>query len=121
MKVGLASVRLWDGEAERNLAAMEKAAREAKAEGAVLCCFGESALQGFNCLCWDFETDWSTCVSVDSPLFRRICAMSREIAASNPDIRLETFPGAGHGLSFLADKERYARLAEEFIRGVTEG
>ena len=49
------------------------------------------------------------------------CAMSREIAAADPDIRLEIFPGAGHGLSFLADKERYARLAEEFIRGVTEG
>ena len=79
MKVGLASVRLWDGEAERNLAAMEKAAREAEAKGADLCCFGESALQGFNCLCWDFETDRNTCVSVDSPLFRRICAMSREI------------------------------------------
>ena len=49
------------------------------------------------------------------------CDMSRRIAAADPDIRLETFPGAGHGLSFLADKERYARLAEEFIRGVTEG
>ena len=32
---------------------------------------------------------------------------------------LETFPGAGHGLSFLADRERYAALAEAFIRSVT--
>ena len=43
------------------------------------------------------------------------CDMSRAIAAANPNIRLETFPGAGHGLSFLADRERYTRLAEEFI------
>ena len=47
------------------------------------------------------------------------CEMSRAIAAANPNIRLETFPGAGHGLSFLADRERYAALAEAFIRGVT--
>lgn len=47
------------------------------------------------------------------------CQMSRAIAAANPNIRLETFPGAGHGLSFLADRERYASLAEDFIRGVT--
>ena len=47
------------------------------------------------------------------------CAMSRAIAAANPAIRLETFPGAGHGLSFLADRERYARLAEEFIHQTT--
>ena len=47
------------------------------------------------------------------------CEMSRAIAAANPNIRLETFPGAGHGLSFLADRERYAALAEDFIRGVT--
>ncbi len=49
------------------------------------------------------------------------CEMSRAIAAANPNIRLETFPGAGHGLSFLADRERYAALAEDFIRQVTSG
>ena len=49
------------------------------------------------------------------------CEMSRAIAAANPNIRLETFPGAGHGLSFLADRERYAALAEAFIRQVTSG
>ena len=48
MKIALASVRVTDGNIGRNLNAMKKAAREAAAEGAVLCCFGECALQGFN-------------------------------------------------------------------------
>ena len=42
--------------------------------------------------------------------------MSREIAAANPEmVTLVTFPGAGHGLSFMADRERYTRVVGEFI------
>ena len=42
--------------------------------------------------------------------------MSREIAAANPEmVKLLTFPGAGHGLSFLTDPERYTRAVEEFL------
>ncbi len=47
------------------------------------------------------------------------CAMGREIAAANPDmIELETFPDAGHGLSFLVDRPRYERLVKEFFRRI---
>ena len=43
--------------------------------------------------------------------------MSREIAAANPDmVTLLTFPGAGHGLSYLEDPERYRREVAEFCR-----
>ena len=43
--------------------------------------------------------------------------MSREIAAANPEmIRLVTFPGAGHGLSYLTDTERYRHEVSEFCR-----
>ena len=79
MKIALGSVRIRDGDAEGNLRAMERAAREAKAEGAVLCCFGECALQGFNCLTWDYEADRNTGVTIGSTLFVRICRLSREI------------------------------------------
>ena len=45
------------------------------------------------------------------------CAMSREIAANCASpIRLETFPGAGHGLSYILDKERYVRASNEFFK-----
>jgi len=43
------------------------------------------------------------------------CEMSREIAANNPSIRLETFPGAGHGLSYLVDSERYSAILNDFL------
>ena len=43
------------------------------------------------------------------------CDMSREIAAANPEkIRFHTFPGAGHGLSYLVDEPRYTGLIWDF-------
>lgn len=43
--------------------------------------------------------------------------MSREIAAANPErVTLLTFPGAGHGLSYLEDRERYRREVRAFCR-----
>ncbi len=45
------------------------------------------------------------------------CEMSREIrdACAGP-VRLETFPGAGHGGSYLSDPERYTRAVLDFLR-----
>jgi len=43
------------------------------------------------------------------------CDMSREIHAANPRmVRLETFPGAGHGLSYIVDTGRYERAVLGF-------
>ncbi len=45
------------------------------------------------------------------------CDMGRSIYMSNPEmIEFHTFPGAGHGLSFLKDRPRYEKIATEFIR-----
>ena len=47
------------------------------------------------------------------------CEMSREIARANPEMTvLHTFPGADHGLSYLADKERYTRIVTEFCEKI---
>ena len=47
------------------------------------------------------------------------CEMSREIYAAAPQrIRLETFPSAGHGLSFIEDFDRYRQCVTEFITTV---
>ncbi len=44
------------------------------------------------------------------------CEMSRELeAACTGPVRLETFPGAGHGGSYLKDPERYTRVWLEFM------
>ena len=47
--------------------------------------------------------------------------MSREILPSNPKIRYEVFPGAGHVLSCLRDPERYEALTREFVGSCLSG
>lgn len=45
------------------------------------------------------------------------CDMSRAMKKANPDrVTLETFPGAGHGLSFILDEPRYAGAIEDFVK-----
>ncbi len=47
------------------------------------------------------------------------CDMSRVIAEANPAmVERHTFPDAGHGLSYLVDTARYARLVEEFCKKI---
>ena len=47
------------------------------------------------------------------------CEMSRVIAQANPEmIERHTFPDAGHGLSYLVDTARYARLVEDFCKKI---
>jgi alpha-beta hydrolase superfamily lysophospholipase len=41
--------------------------------------------------------------------------MSKKIAASSKMISLHTFPDAKHGTSFITDRERYTKLAKDFI------
>ena len=47
------------------------------------------------------------------------CRMGREIAAANPAmVELHTFPGAGHGLSYLTDTPRYSALIDAFCKKI---
>lgn len=78
MRVALASARIVDGDTGHNLAQMERYVKEAKAKGAELVCFGEAFLQGFNALSWQYEEDRKTALSVDSPEFARIKALTEE-------------------------------------------
>lgn len=41
--------------------------------------------------------------------------MSEELKRANSKIRLEGFPGAGHGLSYMLDTPRYERIVREFL------
>ncbi len=42
--------------------------------------------------------------------------MSEEVYKANPEmVRWETFPEAGHGISYILDTERYKKLTNEFI------
>lgn len=44
--------------------------------------------------------------------------MSKKIADANPAIQRETFSGADHGLSYIADHVRYENLMKEFYKKV---
>ncbi|MBQ3803981.1 MAG: alpha/beta hydrolase [Oscillospiraceae bacterium] len=47
------------------------------------------------------------------------CRMGREIATANPAmVELHTFPGAGHGLSYLTDTPRYSALIDAFCKKI---
>ena len=42
--------------------------------------------------------------------------MSRRIAASAPDtVTLHTYPNASHALSYIADRERYEKMATDYL------
>ena len=44
--------------------------------------------------------------------------MSEDIQLVNPHIQRYTFPGAGHGMSYMSDKERYERILEQFEQAI---
>ena len=79
MKIALASAKVVDKDIVFNLQQMEAYMMEAKQKEAQLVCFGESYLQGFNALSWDYEEDKNIAITVNSPVFLDICALSSRI------------------------------------------
>lgn len=76
MKIGLAAYEFINGDMEHNIAQVEKGLK--LAHGRVdLLCFGEAFLQGFDSLCWEYEADRQTAVSVDSEAMGKLCDLSR--------------------------------------------
>ena len=77
MRIGLANYEFKNGDKAFNFSQIEKGLSEAQGKADLLC-FGEAFLQGFDCLCWDYDTDKNMAVSRDSQTMRTICAMSRK-------------------------------------------
>lgn len=45
------------------------------------------------------------------------CAMSESVASANPTmVHRVTFPGAAHGISYLADTQRYHSIVKKFVQ-----
>lgn len=75
MKIGLAPYEFINNNLAFNISQIEKAMKSA--QGIVdLLCFGETFLQGFDSLNWNYENDKHIAVSVDSPVMRQICNMT---------------------------------------------
>lgn len=83
MKIALASAPVRPGDVEYNLSVMLQAIRQCGGQ-ADLVLFGESVLQGFDCLSWDYETDRRVAVSREDARVARIrdAARDSQIAVS---------------------------------------
>ena len=71
MKIALASAPVIDREIEKNKAAMLRDIERCSGK-ADLVLFGESVLQGFNSLCWQYETDRQMAVSQQDDAVREL-------------------------------------------------
>ena len=65
MKIGLVSYRSENKNIPFNLTQIERALKETQGQAELLC-FGEAFLQGFDSLCWDYETDRQMAVDQNS-------------------------------------------------------
>jgi len=79
MKIALASARIVDRDIKYNLSQMQWYMREAKTNGADLVCFGESFIQSFNALSWQYEEDRKMALTTSSQEFTQIKALTKEI------------------------------------------
>lgn len=75
MKLGLASYEFRNNDMEFNLSQIERAMGKARDKVDMLC-FGETFLQGFDALSWNYETDRHIAVSLDSPEIGRLAALT---------------------------------------------
>ena len=76
MRIGLVSYRCENGNIAFNTSQIEKALLAAKGKADLLC-FGEAFLQGFDALCWKYETDRDMAVERTSGTVRRLCELTR--------------------------------------------
>lgn len=83
MKIALASHPVVTKNISHNLASMSRAIEQCSGK-ADMVVMGEAALQGFECLTWDYETDSHMAVSQDDPRIAQICdtAKRNQIAVS---------------------------------------
>lgn len=77
--IALASAPFTNRATAQNLATLLHFMEDAARQNADLICFGESFLQGFDCLDWDFTADCRIALSQDSPEIGRIRQTSRQL------------------------------------------
>ncbi len=75
MIIGLAAYRFINNDTAFNLSQMEKAMKSARGK-ADLVCFGETFLQGFDALSWDYEYDKAIAVTQDSEIIEKLAAFT---------------------------------------------
>lgn len=75
MKIGLAAYAFKNGDLDFNLSQIQRAMARAGGKADLLC-FGESFLQGFDALTWQYEHDRDVAISRDSSVMDRLKALT---------------------------------------------
>ncbi|NLZ37673.1 MAG: carbon-nitrogen hydrolase family protein [Clostridiales bacterium] len=75
MRIGLATYEFRNKNIDFNIGQIKRGLREASGKADILC-FGEAFLQGFDSLCWDFETDKHIAVTQSSEIMNSVCRLS---------------------------------------------
>ncbi len=68
MRIGLVSYQCRNRDTAFNMKQIERA-MQCSAKKADILCFGEAFLQGFDALCWDYETDKAIALASTVALF----------------------------------------------------
>lgn len=77
MKIGLVSYEFNNGEIEYNIKKIEKAIISANGKADLLC-FGETFLQGFDSLSWNYEIDKNIAITKDSFIMDKLKTLSEK-------------------------------------------
>lgn len=77
MKISLSSEPVKNRNIEFNIQAMIDAIKKTSGQAEVIL-FGESVLQGFDCLCWDYETDQHMAVALTDAPIQRMCKAAKQ-------------------------------------------
>ena len=71
MRIGLVSYRCENRNTAFNMSRIELAMKRSEGKADLLC-FGEAFLQGFDSLCWDYETDRTVAVELSSEPMKQL-------------------------------------------------
>ena len=77
MRIGLVPYRCENKNIPFNLSQIERAMRQARGKAELLC-FGEAFVQGFDCLCWDYEADRQMALTLDSAPMQQLRQWTRD-------------------------------------------
>lgn len=77
MKIGLVSYEFINNDISFNISQIEKAMKSSQGKADFLC-FGESFLQGFDSLNWNYEHDKQIAISNTSPIMQKLCSMTMQ-------------------------------------------
>lgn len=79
MRIALADAPVKNRNIEFNIQSMIDAIEKTRGQADAII-FGESVLQGFDSLCWDYETDRNMAVALSDAPIQRMCEAARQYA-----------------------------------------